>query len=285
MLHGIALSPGTLTGRAEAPLGAATTPMPIQLRVIPAARQHAATPVDRPPHAATRVAKVPAPRSPPPPKPLQANALPPPPSQAWPTDADWTFRLQWRGDPGEATLRWQQDGQRYRLRLERQSAGRELPTWQSEGRLGSHGLLPERFWAGREGRRAQTHQQFDAPDSPWPAGTQDRLSWLWQASLQAAAVGLRPGEALHMKVAGWRGELQIWTLQAETDPDHPHWLRLRRLGREGSLLEQLLWLDPARGHRPVRLLVRFDDHERWALEAVDSAAEKPPVARLPPPGP
>ncbi|WP_374658861.1 hypothetical protein [Inhella sp.] len=203
---------------------------------------------------------------------------------AWPSSAEWPFKLQWRGESGEAMLRWEQDGQRYRLRLERRSGGRELPAWQSEGRLGKSGLLPDRFWAGRAGRRAQTLQQFDAPEAHWPPGTQDRLSWLWHASMQAAAQGLRPGGTLELQVAGWRGELQTWLLQAEADPEQPHWLRLRRLGPEGSLLEQLLWLDPARGHRLVRLQVRFDDNDRWSLEALDTATP-PPVGHAPPPGP
>lgn len=254
------------------------------MRVLPAEVQHPAPLTSPPVRSAPSETRAPAP-PPGPAQPTQEEAPPPPTGPAWPPSVEWTFRLQWRGEPGDALLRWEQDGQRYRLSLERRSVGRTLPTWQSEGRLGSHGLIPERFWAGREGRRAQTLQAFDAPDSPWPVGTQDRLSWLWQASLQAAALNLRPGEALQLQVAGWRGELQTWTLQAESDADHPGWLRLRRLGREGSLLEQLLWLDPTQGHRPVRMLVRFDDNERWALEAADAAPQKPPIARLQPPGP
>lgn len=208
--------------------------------------------------------------------PLDPEPAAAPPAPPWPVDGSWRYRLLWRGEPGEASLSWQQQGGRYRLQLQRRLADRALPDWLSEGRLDAGGLQPEAFMAGRPGRPGAAHR-------PNP-GQQDRLSWIWQAALlvRAAQPPLRPGDQLALTVTGWRGEAQAWQLRVEADAEHPRWLQLHRLVGEGGLLDQRLWLDPARGHLPVRLLLRFDDAERWGLELDDSL---PPVAASAPPGP
>ena len=80
---------------------------------------------------------------------------------------------------------------------------------------------------------------------------------------------MKVGQRLRMAVQNWRGDTTDWTLLAEADADHPELLRLRRELPEGAALEQLLWLDPARGHLPVQLRVRFDAQERWELAPRD----------------
>jgi hypothetical protein len=208
-----------------------------------------------------------------------AAASAPSAAPQWPASGRWSYRLQWRGAAGQAWLEWHQDGARYRLALQRRVGERSLPDWHSEGRLGAGGLQPENFSAGRVGRAGRDlHEQVPPP------GVQDRLSWIWQAALLArsAQPPLRPGDRLNLQVTGWRGEVQDWPLQIERDAERPQWLLLRRLLPAGALLDQRLWLDPARGFLPVRLWLRFDDAERWGMELDDSA---PPVATSSPSGP
>jgi hypothetical protein len=210
---------------------------------------------------------------------LAAAASSPSVAPQWPASGRWGYRLQWRGAAGQAWLEWRQDGARYRLALQRQVGERALPDWHSEGRLGAGGLQPENFSAGRVGRAGRDlHEQVPPP------GVQDRLSWIWQAALLArsAQPPLRPGDRLNLPVMGWRGEVQDWPLLIERDAERPQWLLLRRLLPAGALLDQRLWLDPARGFLPVRLWLRFDDAERWGMELDDSA---PPVATSSPSGP
>lgn len=225
-----------------------------------------------------------------------ARGVEPLPTHPLPPSGRWRYALQWQGETGEAWVDWQVQDGRYQLSLVRQAGRRELPQWHSEGLIGSEGLQPLQFRAGRPGK-GLTGWRFD-PESgllhtargrsqPAPRGTQDRLSWMWQLAAQAAAQQalepLRPGSRWTLPVAGWNGELHRWTMEVEVDAEHPHWLRLRRLLPEGGLLEQRLWLDPARAYLPVRMRLRFDEAERWGLDLVEDAA--PPVGPSPPPGP
>jgi hypothetical protein len=197
------------------------------------------------------------------------------PALGWPPSGQWRYRLISHGENGEAEISWQQDGERYQLELRRRTSARVLPSWRSEGRLLANGLQPLRFSTQR-GERSQTRLQFEPEAArlagaqgrwqPAPALTQDRLSWMWQLAALAASRPLRPGQRLRLDVASWQGELQHWDMEVERDPDAPQLLRLRRLPPEGSLLSQLIWLDPARGHLPVRLQLRYDDAERWEIE-------------------
>lgn len=190
----------------------------------------------------------------------QAAPTPAQTAIALPPSASWHYRLRWQGEEGEAWLSWQQDGERYRLQLQRRSSSRELPTWRSEGLLDARtGLRPQRFST----QNARGERALPLPD----ALSQDRLSWMLQAAALAASQGLRPGGRLELRVAGWRGGAQSWVLLAERDDEAPGLLRLRRLPPDGGALEQLLWLDPAQQYRPVRLRLRYDEAERWELIA------------------
>jgi hypothetical protein len=227
----------------------------------------------------------PAAASPAPAAPSGASAAPPQldrgaPAAAQPLPAgQWQYQLRWQGEQGVARIEWAQDGSRYRLHLTRQTTSKSLPEWTSEGELRAGGLQPLRFSTQR-GKRSQLALSFDPAagtiavgkqaSTPAPALTQDRLSWMFQAAAMAQATQLKPGAELQFWVAGWRGDLQAWRMRAEPDPQHPQWLRLRRLPPEGSLVEQSLWLDPARHHLPARMEVRWDDAERWELQLDDT---------------
>lgn len=200
----------------------------------------------------------------------------PPPSLA--PNGRLSYALLWQGQAGEALIEWHMHEGRYRLRLERRTDQRALPSWYSEGLAGADGLQPLQFRAERLGK-VQTGWRFEPAAGllrtargatlPAPPGTQDRLSWMWQLAAQAAAhsatQALRAGTQLRLTVASWRGEPQTWVWQVEPDTEQPQWVHLRRLPPEGSLLEQRMWLDPARGFVLARLEQRFDDTERWSL--------------------
>lgn len=253
----------------EPPLPApAPTPTALQWRMLPAPAPPQLQPAPAAPtaRAATQGG---APRKPT----AEASRRP----LSLPASGRWHYQLRSRGEVGEAEIDWQQDGSRYRLLLRRRTPTRELPSWVSEGRLSSDGLQPLQFSTQR-GRRTQTLLQFDpkagrltgprGQQQPVPVLTQDRLSWMWQLAALAAARPPRPGQPLRLEVASWQGELQHWQLVVDHDPEAPQLLRLRRLPPEGSLLSQLIWLDPARGHLPVRLQLRYDEAERWEIELI-----------------
>jgi hypothetical protein len=286
--HAVVLAPDALSFRAQ---GATAPPLQWRLLVAPAAPAEAPqsakaeagpahVPESQP--STTRTDASPARPSAPPSAPL---AAPPQPERGAATAAQappagqWTYQLRWQGEQGVARIEWAQDGSRYRLHLTRQTTSKSLPDWTSEGELRAGGLQPLRFSTQR-GKRSQLALSFDPAagtiavgkqaSTPAPALTQDRLSWMFQAAAMAQATQLKPGTELQFWVAGWRGDLQAWRMRAEPDPQHPQWLRLRRLPPEGSLVEQSLWLDPARHHLPVRMEVRWDDAERWELQLDDT---------------
>ncbi len=191
--------------------------------------------------------------------------------------AAWQYRLRQGGQDGEAQLDWRPEADgRYNLRLTRRIGERALPAWESLGRTGSAGLRPERFALQRGGQDRQAvnfddeGRRVSFSSSParldMPEGTQDRLSWWLQlaALVQAAPA---PGGRWRVWVAGLRGELREWTFEAvDAAPDDAGTLHLRRqlLGPHDPGLE--LWLDPARGHWPVRL--RQGDPETRGFEIV-----------------
>jgi hypothetical protein len=191
--------------------------------------------------------------------------------------AEWHYRLRQAGHDGEAVLQWQpQPDGHYSLRLTRRIGDRSLPAWESLGRFGSTGLLPERFATQVRGQDRQAvnfdndlgRVSFSASPAQLelPDGAQDRLSWWVQlAAMVQAQAAPPPGGRWRMWVAGVRGEVREWAFElAEADPEAPTWLALRRLplGPEDPGLA--VWLDPARGFWPARL--RQGDPERRGFE-------------------
>lgn len=209
----------------------------------------------------------------------QAAAVPLPPASAPPT-GHWRFALELGNGEGVADLRWQHDGQRYTLTLERALADRPLPSWRSEGTLSPHGLQPTEFTVQR-GRRRQESVRF-SPDEgmahfsalqgsqPVAAGTQDRLSWMLQ--LVALAQAAPPDSAeLRLPLVGWRGGHQVLVFRREAleAADPPHWQRWRgeHAVADGFLVEA--WLDPAQGHTLQRLRQTFEGEPRSQWRRLD----------------
>jgi hypothetical protein len=180
------------------------------------------------------------------------------------------LRFQLRRGPqhGQALLRWQPSEDRYTIVFDAQAGQRLLFEQRSAGRHGPLGLAPERFQDKRRGRAAQ-HATFDtdgqriaftarAPDLPlWP-GAQDRLGWIVQLAAIVGAASAPPDEVT-LFVVGARGGAGPWTFVARgavevATPLGPvqalHYERAPAVLRDQRVEA---WLDPARGHWPVRL--------------------------------
>lgn len=259
---------------------AARTPRTVSIALLPPPSPPATQP-ETPAPAALRAAP-PAPRADPPsPRPPS----PPRPAVEAPTaelpllrlagPASWQYRLRQGGQDGEALLDWRPEADgRYSLRLTRRIGERTLPAWESLGRTGGTGLAPERFALQRGGQDRQAIN-FDAEErlvsfsaSPArlerPEGAQDRLSW-WVQLAALVQLNPAPGGRWRIWVAGLRGELREWVFEAvDAAPEDAGTLHLRRLplGERDPGVE--LWLDPARGHWPVRL--RQGDPESRGFE-------------------
>lgn len=264
-------------------LGASAAPVtPVSaasLRIVtvsaarPAAAPATAQPAPLPPPAPARVPRTePVTHAPA----LPENLAPTPalPSPGWapqavlPDPQRFRYRLVQPGQQGQAELLWERDGERYRLLLQRQVEGRELPEWQSEGRVGAGGLEPQRFEVRRHGRLRQAL----ALQPP----VQDRLSWLLQ--LAALAQARDPLPPLSIELVGWRGGVQRWVFEPVDEepeeagsadgPPRPL-LHLRGQHPADARYRIDVWLDPARGHMPRRWVQRFDEELRTELQLLD----------------
>ena len=187
----------------------------------------------------------------------------------------WTYALVHDGVDGEAWLDWQPEGERYTLVLQRRTPTRALPRWESQGELSALGLAPRRFAVqrGRHGQRVI----HDAGAEP-SAQQQDRLSWmlqlpaLLQTQSQAQPQAQSQARTAELWVVDWRGRAQPWRfervgLEALTLPDGQtrDTQRWRRVPQGQAQAEIELWLDPAEGFRPLRLVHKVLGDERWEL--------------------
>ena len=202
-----------------------------------------------------------------------------------PAPARLRFVAKVNGQTGSAVLDWQHDGQRYRATLRVQGPQRPLIEQESTGAFDAHGLAPERFVDRRRGRlvgaahfrRDSARISFSGPQTDYPAwpGAQDRLAWLPQlvavaaaaanaaanaaASAQADSASAAPTE-ISLFVADARGLARLWVFQAMgedavvTDGGSVPALRWLRAPQRSDELRVEVWLDPARGHWPVRLV-------------------------------
>jgi len=214
-----------------------------------------------------------------------AAALPAPPVYRTrvPAPTKLVYRLSRGLIAGTGELDWRQDGGSYQLKLEA-----KLPligtliTQTSRGRLDANGLAPERHTDRRIRRseqaasfqRAQGRVSFSggAAEQALLPGMQDRLSVMVQLAAVAAAGAQPPpaGHTVRIAVVGARGDAAVWVLRFEgvqtvalpdgavsawhyrREPDSPHDTRAE------------YWLDPARGHLPLR--VRLTDGSAEPLE-------------------
>lgn len=188
--------------------------------------------------------------------------------------ATLVYEMQRGGRTGRAELRWRPGAGRYELELDATGFGPQGPGSASAGSFDAAGLAPERHVDRRRGRdqRAVNFQReggfisFSGPPltHSLQPGAQDRLSWMLQlpAILQANPALSTPGAQLSLWVASARGESDVWTftVQGSETLDLPGGrvdaaLRLLRRPLRPYDTQVEIWLDPARQHLPVQLLL------------------------------
>jgi ribosomal protein S28E/S33 len=257
---------------------------PVPKPVVREAPRRELRPAPPPPVAASAPPPVVVVDAAPPPAPESAPAppeAPPPAAEAGGTELPvyptrlpaagrWRYALERGIASGEADLIWQPtpDGP-YELRLEGRIAGVTVLDWVSRGAVDAHGLAPERFVIRRRGRdhQAANFQRdagkitFSGPTHELPLlpGVQDRLSWMLQlpAVIEAAPARFGPYTQVTLMVVGARGGADVWTLTVigpERVGDIPA-LKLLREARKPRETQVELWLDPARGHLPLRAVL------------------------------
>lgn len=216
--------------------------------------------------AAARIAAPPATHLPAPPRDDAPMTADPPPvyTTFMPAPATLRYALR-RGDAhGEATLSWRPDGATYELALQAMLPEGATLDQRSQGGFDNAGLAPLRLSDRRRGRaaqavnfqRPQARITFSGPrwEFPLVPGVQDRLSWLVQIVAIVSATPLAAGDEVALQVVGARGASSRWRFRVERDGDLP--AGTLHLVREPEHLYDLrldLWLDPARGHWPVRM--------------------------------
>ncbi len=185
------------------------------------------------------------------------------------------LRYEMRRGPstGQAALEWRPTSDSYTLTLQ----GQALPLidWASRGGFDAAGIAPLRHTESRRGRelRAANFQRdtgritFSGPvvEHPLVPGAQDRLSWTLQlgAILNANPALTQPEAQVSIFVAGSRGDAEVWTftvlatvaLDLPAGPV-PAALHLIREARRPYDTQVQIWLDPAREHLPVQMLLR-----------------------------
>jgi Protein of unknown function (DUF3108) len=194
--------------------------------------------------------------------PVYATRLPPP--------GAWRYQLTRGIAGGDAVLSWQPDEQqRYAMKLEGFIAGITVLDWVSTGAIDSAGIAPERFVIRRRGRDSQAANfqreagkiTFSGPTHELPliAGVQDRLSWMLQlpAIVEAAPQRFGAGASVVLMVIGARGGADVWTFNVVgvDRVGEIEALKLVRDARKPRDVQVEVWLDPARGHIPVRALL------------------------------
>jgi hypothetical protein len=170
----------------------------------------------------------------------------------------------------QGTLDWTIANGRYDARMEMRVMLLGSRSQTSTGRVGSGGLMPERF---ADKSRSEKAAHFDAaqqrirfssnaPEVPLQAGAQDRLSLFMQIAglLQARPQAYAAGQTIDMQVAG-TGDAPVWRFQVgeESTIQLPAGeFKVRHLVRQprkefDSTVE--MWLAPRLNHLPVRLRV------------------------------
>lgn len=197
------------------------------------------------------------------PVPVYATRLPPP------ARLDYELRRGLLG--GSGVLVWQPTPDGYQMTLEGQAFGLSVLSWASRGAIDADGIAPVRFTDRRRNRGEQAANfrrkdgliSYSGPsvEVPLPPGAQDRLSWMVQlpAILEANPALREPGQRIVLFVTGARGDADLWafvvqgreslSLPAGPVPDAIHLLRAPRKAYD---TRAEAWLDPARGHLPVR---------------------------------
>jgi hypothetical protein len=188
-----------------------------------------------------------------------------------PAPTSLQFVLQRGPLTGAAEMHWSHRGGDYELLLEGVVGGVPVLASTSRGSIDADGVAPQRHAERKRARevRAVNFQRdaglisFSGPDLQLPLrpGAQDRLSWLIQlpAIFEADPALSTAGAEVTLFVVGSRGDAQAWRFQVlghePLDLPAGQAAKTVRLLREPSRpfdTRAEVWLDPARGHLPVR---------------------------------
>ncbi len=187
-----------------------------------------------------------------------------------PSSATWRYRLQRGLLSGQAQLDWaaRPDGS-YSLALDGTVAGINVLQWRSAGQVGAFGAEPARFTVHRRNRGEQA-ANFDNDGRkitfsgstlqlPWVNGVQDRLSWMVQlpAIVQAEPTRFKAGDKVLLMVVSAGGGAELWQFDVEGEDSVdgvPALKLLRKPGKPYGTKAQV-WLDPVRGHMPLRAII------------------------------
>jgi len=181
------------------------------------------------------------------------------------------FVLQRGPHTGAAELHWQRRGNDYELLLEGVVGGVPVLASTSRGSIDADGVAPQRHAERKRARevRAVNFQReaglisFSGPGLQLPLrpGAQDRLSWLIQlpSIFEADPALSTAGAQVTLFVVGSRGDAHAWRFQVlccepldlATGPAANTVRLLREPSRPFDTRAEI-WLDPARGHLPVR---------------------------------
>ena len=219
----------------------------------------------------------------------------------WPlsTRMEYTLNGYYRGEvTGSASVEWRREGTHYQMALELSIGGIVSRSLTSDGKLGPHGIEPQRYDETTKillmsPRRATMNFSgsemtlANGQTLPQPIGVQDnasqfvQLTWLFltgRAQVQAGTVIDIP-LALPRKLYAWRytvqqqellytpmGEIRAWRLAPS---------RADNIPLNGDLTAEV-WLAPTLQYLPVRILIRQD-----AQTYVDLMLAKPPVQAAP----
>lgn len=169
-----------------------------------------------------------------------------------------------------STLDWQHDGESYRLHMVVALPFLGSRVQHSEGRLGRHGLHPQRFSEKTRSERAahfdeaSGHIRYSAntPDAALLPGHQDRLSvFLQLAGLAHARPERFPaGHTVHVPTSGVR-DSETWAFEVKgtetiaLPKGDVAALHLRRVPRKAFDTTVDVWLAPSQGHLPVRMRI------------------------------
>lgn len=192
-----------------------------------------------------------------------------------PAAASLAYRLSRGAIVGIGSIEWRpMPGGAYDLQLEGSvPLLGTLITQVSRGRIDGTGLAPERH-TDRRLRRGEQAANFDraagrisfsgqAPDLPMSPGVQDRVSVMIQLPAIVNAWGRLPpvGEHVLIRVIGARGDAHVWSLRFEgpqavdTPGSRVNALRFLREPEGPNDTRAEFWLDPARQHLPVKVVL------------------------------
>jgi Protein of unknown function (DUF3108) len=198
------------------------------------------------------------------------------------------FTKNGNSNQGKADVQWQQDGEKYALSMSASMLFIEVFAWKSIGLLSPTGLLPERF-SDKRYRKSEVAAHFDrtqgkitfsanTPEAPLQAGSQDRISVIWQIAgmLSADPKKYQSGYTFSLQTvsstdaAPWLFTVnEPETLNLETGSQIAQ--RLTRNPRREFDQKIELWFVPAMNYLPARF--RFTETNGDYVDVVWQSVE------------